>query len=336
MTKEQAEEVLGLPERYTRSDLRKSYASLAREYHPDVAERRGHSRAEAERHMADINVAFSYLQGFFDDGTEVVERGVWGGPVVGSGSGIEHGFGTADWRAGTDGAHANRWGQSYSYAEGGGTDGFWDFVADEQDAPPEEKVPVTPRTVLLGPVVPRVAAVVLFAWVWWRTCAFLPRNAGAYAFPGRDFAAWARLAAATIYPTYLVVYEAITGNVSGLVRGVLNGAWSWLTRRYYDLRARSATYGCSLSKLLRDQIWALLMLPVVLWLAGRALVPGPWGLGRIASAVLAVALGIDTLAACVHAGLVNTWTTAAADRVEAWYLVIRRRLLIRCGQWRGR
>lgn len=335
ITKEQAEEVLGLPDRYTKADLRKSYATLAREYHPDVAERQGHSQAEAERRMSDINVAFTYLQGFFDDGTKVVERGVWGGPV-GGGSGIENGFGNSDWRAGVDGAHANHWGRSYSYSEDGEADGFWDFASEGEDSPAEERVPVNLRTVLLGPVVPRVVAVGLFAWLWWRTCALLPHNAAAYPFPGTDVAAWARLAAATIYPTYLVVYEALTGNVSGLVRGVLNACLSWLTRRYYDLRSKSASYGCSLYKLLRDQIWALLMLPVVLWLAGHAAVPGTWGLSRTLWAMAAVALGIDTLAACVRGGFVNTWTAAAAERVEAWYLMVRRRLLIRCGQWRGR
>lgn len=326
ITKEQAEEILDLPQRYTKADLRRSYANLAREYHPDVAERRGHTREEAERRMADINVAFTYLQGFFDGGTRAVERGVWGATVEDQDRGA-----TA---AGP--AHGNRWGQSYSYAEGGDTGGFWDFSDTEADAPAGEPVPVTPRTVLLGPVVPRVLAVALFAWLWWRTCAFLPQNAVAYPFPGSDVGAWARLAAAAIYPTYLVVYEAITGNVSGLVRDLLNGAISWVTRRYIDLRPRSATYGCPLYKLLRDQIWALLMLPVVLWLAGQALVPGPWTVLRVAWAAAAIALGIDMLAACVRGGLVNTWTTALAERVEATYLIMRRRLLIRCGQWRGR
>lgn len=328
ITKEQAEEILDLPQRYTKADLRRSYANLAREFHPDVAERHGHTRAEAERRMADINVAFTYLQDFFDGGAKAVERGMWGAAV-----------GSTDpnaGRTGTHGAHANRWGQSYSYAEGGDTGGFWDFSDTEPDAPAEEPVPITPRTVLLGPVVLRVVAVTLFAWLWWQTCPLLPHNAGAYPFPGRDVAAWARLAAAAIYPTYLVVYEAITGNVSGLVRDALNGLISWVTKRYYDLRPRSASYGCPLYKLLRDQIWALLMLPAVLWLAGQALVAGPWTVRRVVFAAAAVALGIDTLAACVRGGFVNTWTSALAERVEAAYLMSRRRLLIRCGQWRGR
>lgn len=131
-----------------------------------------------------------------------------------------------------------------------------------------------------------------------------------------------------------MVYEALTGNISGVLRAVLNAGFSWVTRRYYDLHPKSASYGCELSKMVKNQIWALLMAPAVLWLAGLA--QGASGVARIACGVLAVALGIDMLAACVRGGLINTWTSALSERIETVYLVLRRRLLVRCGQWRGR
>lgn len=319
MTKSEAEEVLGVPERYSRADLRHCYAALAREYHPDVARQRGHGEAEAEEQMARINVAYSCLLSFFDDDDQVLRRGLWDSAQ--GGSGIESGFAGADWRRGA----------AYGAAE---NDDFWDFSHDEEDAPAEEQVPITPRTVLLGPVLLRVALTALFAWVWWNTFALLPQHVAAYPLPGYDVLGWARLAAATIYPTYLVVYEALTGNVSGVLRAVLNAGFSWAVRRYYDLRPKTSSYGCELAKMVKNQIWALLMLPVVLWLWGLAqrTAGGP----RVVLGACAVALGVDTLAACVRGGLINTWTSALSERIETLYLVLRRRLLVRCGQWRGR
>lgn len=326
MSKTEAEEVLQLPERYSKADLRRCYAALAREYHPDVARQRGHSPEEAEARMAQINIAYDCLQAFFDGGEgQVVRRGLWDSAA--EGSGIENGFGDTDWRAGADRRSS---GYGWSSVD---DDGFWDFAADESDAPAQEPVPITPRTVLLGPVVLRVALVALFGWWWWNTFALLPQHMGDYPFPGSDIAGWARLVSATVYPTYLLVYEAITGNISGLVRAVLNGAFSWVTRRYYDLRPNSSSYGCELSKMVKNQIWALLLIPLVLWLA--ALAQGSSGIARVVFAVLAVALGIDTLAACVRGGLVNTWTSALSERIENLYLVLRRRLLMRCGQWKA-
>jgi hypothetical protein len=49
--------------------------------------------------------------------------------------------------------------------------------------------------------------------------------------------------------------------------------------------------------------------------------------------IVTVAVGVDTLAACVHGGFINIWTTALAERVESRYLLIRAALLRRCGQW---
>lgn len=338
MSKEEAEELLDLPETYTKADLRRRYAAVAREYHPDVARRRGHTPAEAQRMMADANIAYTYLLGLFDgEGEQRIRRGAWGG--FAGGSGIESGFAGADWRQGVDESGASAWGRPYSYSEGAEDDHFWDFAQDAgqgEGEPQARGVPVTPRTVLLGPVVLRVALVALLARAWWTCFPLLPHNVVGYPFPGSDVAGWARLLAASVYPTYLLVYEAITGYLSGLVREVLNGLVSLVTGRYVDLRPRTATYGCSLYKLLKNQVWAVLMVPVVVWLAGRAVLPGPWDLARVACAVAAVVLGVDTLAACVRGGFVNTWSSAAAEWVEARYLMLRKRVLVRCGQWRGR
>lgn len=79
------------------------------------------------------------------------------------------------------------------------------------------------------------------------------------------------------------------------------------------------------------------MVPLVLWLAGRcAAAPAADLAQRVAWGALAVALGVDTLAAVVHGGFVNIWTTALSERIEASYLMVRKRILERCGKWNER
>ncbi len=54
MTQAQAEKILDLPERYTKADLRKRFATLARRYH----RQRGHQRHQpevAQRKMTEVN-----------------------------------------------------------------------------------------------------------------------------------------------------------------------------------------------------------------------------------------------------------------------------------------
>ena len=51
MTQAQAEKILDLPERYTKSDLRKRFMKLAQRYHPDNAATNGISPEVAQRKM---------------------------------------------------------------------------------------------------------------------------------------------------------------------------------------------------------------------------------------------------------------------------------------------
>ncbi len=314
MTREAAEEILELPRRYTKEDLKHAYTELARTYHPDAASKGHLDPAEAQRIMVEANKANATLKPLFaDEPDRVVER------VGMLNAGVFGGYEGVDWRAG---AHADV-----------GDEDPWSFVDEWTSEPAPEKVPLCPRSVLLGPVLLRVLFIAVFAFLWWRTFPLLSHNLGRYVPAGSwTFYDVFVLVAGMVYPSYLLVYESLTGYLSNFVREILNGAVSWLTRRYLDLRPHTPSYGCALYKLMRNQVYALLMGPLVLWLAScseRAQTP----LGKVAFCVLAVVLGIDTLAACVHGGYINTWTSALAERVEARYLLLRASLLRRCGKW---
>ena len=311
MTKEAAEEILELPSRYNKEELRRAYTSMARRYHPDAAAQHNLDPAIAQRRMVEANKAYKVLKAQFRemDG-RVIERGS---------GGIARGFADVDWKAGLD--------------DLGSDDDPWSFVDDwgAEEAPQE--VPLSVRSVLLGPVVLRVVFVGLFAWLWWNVFPLLPQYLGTYDPAGEwTLPSIARLVTAMVYPTYLLVYEAISGYVSDFVREVLNGAVSWISKHYVDLRPRSASYGCALYKLLHEQVYALLLLPVVLHIAALAVEQDSLLL-QIPLGVVGLLLAIDMLAACAHGGYVNVWSTVLSERVEAMYLLIRARLLKRCGQW---
>lgn len=316
MTQEAAEEILELPHRYTREDLKHAHADIARTYHPDAVGQGHLDPAEAQRIMVEANKAYATLKPLFvEQPDRVVERaGMWE-------AGIAGGYAQVDWRAG---AHA---------AEG--DEDPWSFVEDWGAEPAPEKVPLSVRSVLLGPVVLRILFICGFAYLWWHTFPLLSHNLPRYVPAG----SWTLhdvfvLVAAMVYPSYLLVYETLSGYISNFVRESLNGIVSWVTRRYVDLRPHSSSYGCALYKLLREQVYALLMGPVVLWLASMcASVSSP--LFKAVFLVAAVLLGIDALAACAHGGYVNTWSSALSERVEARYLLLRADLLRRCGKWGG-
>lgn len=337
MTKEGAEQILGVPEQYNQEMLRKAYTRLARVYHPDRAAESGLTQAQAQAKMVQVNKAYQFLRGQFEGGNanRMVVRGTW--ETAAASSGIESGFAGVDWRAdyGTHNygtyAHSDEWNQDET------DDGFWNF-ADEGAQAADAKVPVTLRTILLGPVVLRVVFIGLFAWLWWRTFPLVNDNLASYpveaALTGSGLLSIARLLAGLVYPTYVLVYEIFAGYVSNLVREILNAGFSWLVRRYYDLRPKSSSYGCALNKIISNQLWTLLLIPVVVWLAGLSLSAS--GAEQIVLGIVALALGIDALAAVVHGGFVNVWTSGLAERVESAYLVLRQHLLKRCNQWNRR
>ena len=369
MTKEGAEKILGVPSEYTKSDLRQCYMAKAREYHPDTAAQNGLTPEQAQARMTDVNKAYDFLKGQFEGNNEhrVIVRGTW--ETAAAASGIESGFAGVDWRYGTgsdaasggfSGAHFKKGAGATGFSSygthnygtyagsetwnsdvvGAADDDFWNF-ADEGASAADEKVPITPRTILFGPVVLRVLFIALFAWIWWRTFPLVGDNLVRYPIQTGgsvpDVLGVAHLVAGLVYPTYFLAFEIFSGQVSGLVREILNGLFSFATGRYYDLRPKSASYGCSLSRMIKNQLWSILMIPLVIWLAGKCVAaPASDMVQKVVWGVLAVALGIDTLAAAVHGGLINTWTTALSERVEARYLMIRKRMLERCGKWNER
>jgi len=311
MSKGAAEEILELPRRYTKYDLRRAYTDLARKYHPDAAAKHHFDPEVAQQRMIEANQANAALKELFvNDPGRVVER---------SGSGIKDGYSGVEWREGAEGFR-------------GSSEEFWDFADDWDAEPPAEKPPLSVRSALLGPVFLRVVLLAAFGWLWWRTFPLLPQNLQAYLPSGEwQLADIARLVAGIIYPSYLVLYEIFAGHISGCLRELLNGAVSFLTRHYVDLRSRGASYGCEMYKLLRVQIYALLLAPLVMYLAAMCLAEQTIAI-KIALGVAALFLGIDALAACVHGGFVNVWATALSERVEAAYLLLRQRLLKHCGQ----
>lgn len=310
MSKEAAEEVLRLPRQYTKSDLRRAYTKLARRYHPDAAAKYGYDEQTAQRLMVEANKANDTLRPLFGGRPNaVVERGSSIVSTVGTGG-----------RAGSGNFYE-------TYAD----QDIWETSEGWSSEESMEKPPLSVRSVLLGPVVLRVVLVALFAYLWWCTFPLLDHNRGRF-FPAGEWTLLdvAALVAAMVYPTYLVAYEAFSGQISGLLREVLNGVVSWVTRRYVDLRPRSSSYGCALYKLMRNQLYFLLLAPIALYLIAWCLASDSLPL-KIAFGVAGGLLAFDTLAAFVHGGLINVWTSALSERVEATYLLIRRRLLGRCG-----
>lgn len=314
MTREAAEEILELPRRYTKEDLRKAYTDMARRYHPDAAAQHRFDPEAAQARMVEANKAYELLKRQFSGmSNRVIERGY---------GGIAQGFAGVDWTAGVYDANPDA--------------DPWEFAEDWVSEPAPQKPPLSLRTVLLGPVVPRIVFIGLFAWLWWCTFPFLPQNAGRF-FPSGEWTLMdaARLVAASVYPSYLLLYETISGYVSGFVREVANGLLSYVIGRYVDLRPRSSSYGCMLYKLLREQMYGLLIAPAALYLAALCVSQEQVAL-KVVCGVLALLLAVDALAAVTHGGFVNVWTSALAERVEARYLLIRARILKRCGQWDGR
>lgn len=314
MTREAAEEVLELPRRYTKEDVRKAYTDLARTYHPDAIAKRHLDPEEAQRLMVEANKAYATLKPLFAEQPDRAFSRI---------GGISGGFADVDWHV--------KHGDPKEWE----SDDIWDFADDWGAEPPPEKVPLSLRSVLLGPIVLRILLIAAFAWLWWATFPLLGHNLGRYLPAG----AWTLydvfvLVAAMVYPSYLLVYELLSGHISNFLREVMNGGVTWLTRHYVDLRPHTASYGCALYKLLREQVYGLLMAPLVLWLASLC-VQAHTIMGNVVFGIMAVAVGIDMLAAWVHGGYINTWTAALAERVEARYLLLRASLLKRCDKWGG-
>lgn len=308
MTREAAEDILALPHRYSSADVRRCYTEIARYWHPDAALRDGRDPAQAQVRMVEANKARTVLMRYFrDDPDRLVTR---------SRGGIESGFAGVDFRATEDYAD-DPWG----FADA------WDTAdADADDEP-------SLRRAIFGPWFLRIVFVFLFALVWFREFGLLPHNVVRLTPPGL----WApsdvaRIIAHVVYPTYLVLYELLSGNFSFLVREVANDLVTWISGSYMALERRGPTASCALACLLRDQVWPLLLAPIAFAFAAFAFEMWP-SVQAFLLAFCALALSFDAFAAMAHGGFVNMWTGEAAEWVERRYLLMHASMLRRCGLW---
>lgn len=319
LTKGAAEELLELPQRYTKEDLKKAYTALARVYHPDAAKRQGIDVEEASRIMADANRAYDGLKHQFDEYPDrVISRDE---------PGITTGFAGVDWREEND------------------SDDPWDFVDEwtTHKSKPKSRPVATKqyiddpskhlvRRFLLGPIVIRVlVTAALFLW-WWRTFPFLPQNAVVKPYEYWKFSDLAIVVPRAVWPTYLLALELATGHISLMIREVLSGLVSYITGVYVDIRPKSASYGCALYKFLNEQIWAFVLLPLVIIFAVNAL-DATNIFFRVLFGALTVITGIDLVASLMHAGIAVTVSLDLAEYIERRYLMTRRALLEHCGVW---
>lgn len=319
MTRAQAEEALGLPDRYDKAQLRARFMELARRYHPDSSAANGIPEAEAQRRMVEVNRAYGLLKPLFDHSDAPVQRDLVGDDAtVGSGVHVSY-----------TGRHARRTQVDDSL--------FWDEEGRARDTVAAEEANGAAdaeghglRRVLLGPVVPRVVMVALLALVWWRT---FPLGEGGVSLPqeGSGLAGWAAWSARVVYPTYLLAMEALTGHLSGTLRDLVNGAVSLATGAHVEVRRKGA-YRSSLSSLIEDEWFAPLLVPLALWLLAQAQL-FPVGVSRYVWLALGAVVGLDALLALLGTGLAVSLSHRLADAVERRYVVARMDMLKRCGQW---
>ena len=70
-----AEKLLGLTGSYDKKMLKQSYSRMVREWHPDLANRNGHTTEEATKVTAQVNNAFVLLSGLFTSTVTTVQCG---------------------------------------------------------------------------------------------------------------------------------------------------------------------------------------------------------------------------------------------------------------------
>lgn len=319
MTQREAERALELPDRYTKADLRAQFTSLAREYHPDNASRNGMSAKFAQRKMIEINKAYALLKTFFeDDAAAMVQRDYVDGPGV---------------HFDPSGTHAARTQVDDSL--------FWDADGNPRSAVAEEAANAAVdvaagthrlRRLLLGPVFLRVVVSLALAAVWYGTFPLLPHNFGRF-----DVSVAASLrqlldfSTAALYPTYFLVYELLTGNVSDAIRELLNGAATLATNVHVEIRPRGSYTSC-LTNLIQKQWYGPLILPLAAHVALIA-ADQPAGPERTALFVLAAAVGVEALLGFFGIGLASAAACGLGNLIEKRYVTARMALLKRCGQW---
>lgn len=325
MTQAQAEKILDLPERYTKSDLRKRFMKLAQRYHPDNAATNGISPEVAQRKMTQVNKAYGLLKTLFeDDAAATVQRDLVGGDPGRYGVGVHFD---------PMGQHARQTAVDDSL--------FWDEHGNPRSAVAEkaanDAVDAAPgthrlRRFLLGPVFLRLVAIALLALLWWNTFPFANGHDGlAQIARFRTLGDWLPLLCATIYPTYLLAYEVFAGHISGVLREGLNGIVTLATGVHVEVR-RSGSYASELSSLIKKQWYGPLILPLAAWVASLGLAQGA-GWPRYVLLALGALMALDALLSTFGMGLADSVARHLGDAAEKWYVQARMDLLKRCGQW---
>lgn len=325
MTQAQAEKILDLPERYTKADLRKRFMALARRYHPDNAATNGISPEVAQRKMTEVNRAYALLKPLFEeDSAATIQRDLVGGDPGRYGVGVH--FDPA-------GRHARETAVDDSL--------FWDEHGNPRSAVAEkaanDAVDAAPgthrlRRFLLGPVFLRLVFIALLALLWWHTFPFVNGHDGLRQIEHfhtlRD---WLPLLCATIYPTYLLVYEVFAGHISGVVREGLNGIVTIATGVHVEVR-RSGSYTSELTSLIQKQWYGPLILPLGALLASMGLAQ-PAGWQRYVLLALGALVVLDALLSTFGMGLADSIARRMGNAAEEWYVQARMDMLKRCGQW---
>lgn len=325
MTRSEAERALGLPERYGMADVRRAFKGRAQRYHPDNARRNGFSETFAQQKMTEVNKAYALLRHLFDDGSvKTLRRDSSGGTYGKHSAGVHH-------------APAAR---SRSAVRTQVDDSlFWDEDGNPRSTTAENEANAaadasghTLRRFLLGPVFLRLVFIAVLALMWWRTFPFVGENAvhfdmGAQV-PLRNLVP---VLMAVVYPSYFLLYEVITGNISGVFRELINGVVSIITRTHIEVR-KKGSYRSSLSSLLRDQIYSVLELPLAVWLFARGS-DLPSSIEQTVSFALGAIVTLDALIGFFGSGAAQGLSRWLSGIVERRYVTMRMNLLKRCGQW---
>ncbi|WP_058269944.1 J domain-containing protein [Olsenella massiliensis] len=323
MTRSRAEEVLDLPERYGMADVRAAFKRLALEYHPDNAERNGISKKFAQRRMTEVNKAYAHLRSLFaETDVTLLHRYLVGAASGRRGVGV-HYAPTGTTRVTTQVDDALFWDEQGNPRSAQATNA----ANAAADAPGHAL-----RRLLLGPVLLRALVVLALAVVWWRLFPFVGSNAARY-----DLSAQAPLTeladalAAVVYPSYFVLYELVTGHVSGTLREAANGLVSLVTREHVEVHGGGA-YRSDASSLVEGQVYPLLELPLAVWLLVRGM-PTIEGQAQLAYLVPGALVTVDLLIGFFGSGVVMGLSRWLAALIERRYVTLRMALLKRCGQW---
>lgn len=330
MTQSEAEEILGLPERYDRRELRRRFMALAQQYHPDNAARNGVAESEAQRKMTEVNKAYALLKEYFEDNREAtLHRDMMGG--------VEGAYGV--------GVHYSPSGEKVGKTQVDDSL-FWDEDGNPRSAVAEEKANAAAdaapgthrlRRFLLGPVFLRVVFVALLALVWWLTFPLVNGNGARHDIGptagALDYLSWI---SAMVYPTYFLLYEALSGHISGSVREAANGIASLVTGVHVSIRT-SGAYTSELTSLIQKQWYGPLLMPLAALIVIHALAwpDAGWPWQKVALLALGVFVSVDSLLACFGSGAACAIAHALGDAVEKRYVTARMDMLKRCGQWVG-